>query len=271
MNLLVTGGTGHLGRDVVRAATAAGQAVRIASRKARPAGGAVAAGATDAAAATEWATLDFATGAGLREALAGIDAVVHAASDHRNSAVADVEGTRLLVAAAREARVAHLIFVSIVGIDRIPLPYYQHKLAIERLLAESGLPYSILRATQFHWFVDYLIGQAARVPFVLPLAAGFHMQSVATEDVAARLLAALADGPRGMLRNFVGPEAMTLAAAAETWKSVRRVKKPTLPIWLPGSVAAAFRAGHNTAPEGERGVIRWKEWLRGNAQSREWS
>jgi hypothetical protein len=73
-----------------------------------------------------------------------------------------------------------------------------------------------------------------------------------------------------MLRDFVGPETMTLAAAAETWKSVRRVKKPTLPIWLPGKVATAFRAGHNTAEGGERGVIRWKEWLRANAPSRVW-
>lgn len=267
MKLLVTGGAGHLGRDVVRAALAAGHGVRITSRHERPARLAQPAPETDA---TEWITLDFntATVADLRPALAGIDAVVHAASDNRHSAVADVEGSRRLIEAAREARVAHLVFVSIVGVDRNPLPYYQHKLAVERLLAESGLPHSILRATQFHWFVDFLLARAARMPLVMPLFSGFHVQGVATEEVAARLLRALADGPRGMLRDFGGPEPMTLAAAAETWRSVRRVKRFPLPIWLPGKTGAAFRAGSNIAPDGERGVVRWKEWLRANKPSR---
>ena len=263
MKLLVTGGTGHLGRDVVAAALAAGHGVRVTSRRQRP---------PAAPANREWVQLDLSRPApeGLREALAGVDAVVHAASDARHSAAADVEGSRRLFEAAQQTRIAHLLFVSIVGVDKNPLKYYQHKLTTERDLAASGLPHSILRAAQFHWFVDYLLGQAARAPFVMPLAAGFHVQPVDTGEVAARILRALADGPRGMLRDFAGPEPMTLASATETWKSVRRVKKPTIPIWLPGKTAAAFRAGSNLAPDGDKGVVRWKDWLRSNAQSKAW-
>jgi uncharacterized protein YbjT (DUF2867 family) len=263
VKLLVTGGSGHLGRDLVAAALAAGHAVRISSRRPRPA---------NAPANREWATLDLSrpTPEALREALAGVDAVVHAASDARHSADVDVEGGRRLFEAARDARVGHLLFVSIVGVDKNPLKYYQHKLTTERDLAASGLPHSILRAAQFHWFVDYLLGQAARTPLVMFVPAGFHVQPVDTGEVAARILRALADGPRGLLRDFAGPEPMTLPAAIWTWKSVRRVKKATLPIWLPGQTAAAFRAGSNLAPDGETGVVRWKDWLRSNAQSRTW-
>ena len=208
-----------------------------------------------------WAQLDFSPGEGLREAVGGIEAIVHAASDPKN-ANADIEGTRRLLEEARAAGVAHFIFVSIVGIDRIPVAYYQRKLAVERMVADSGVPYSILRATQFHYFVDLLLGSVARVPLILPLPAGCHVQSVATEDVAARLVLVLADGPRGMLRDYAGPESMSLADAAAIWKQARALTKPTLAIPVPGRAGAALRAGYNTAPDGDRGTIRWSDWLK---------
>jgi len=98
--------------------------------------------------------------------------------------------------------------VSIVGIDRIPFAYYQRKLAAERLIAESGVPFSILRATQFHSFVATLLNEASRYPFVMPIPSGFFVQSVAVEEVAARLCRAIDDGPCGRLRDFGGPEVL---------------------------------------------------------------
>ncbi|MDQ6676649.1 MAG: NAD(P)H-binding protein [Acidobacteriota bacterium] len=252
MNLLVTGATGHLGRDVVSVAMAAGHSVRIASRRAR---------GSDVSESIGWAKIDLATGEGLREALANIDAIVHAASDPKNAAAADVEGTRRLIDEAHRSVVKHLVYVSIVGIDRIPFPYYQRKLAVERVIAEAGFPHSILRATQFHVFIDRLLEAACRVPFLLPLPLGFHVQSVATEDVAHRLLRALEAGPQGLLRDFAGPEPMTVAEAAAAWKTARRIRKPIISIPAPGRTAAAFRAGYNIAPDGERGTVRWRDWL----------
>lgn len=254
MQVLVTGGTGHLGRDFVQAALAAGHHVRIASRKPAPA---------QPTGAMSWAQLDFATGHGMREAVTGVEVVVHAASDPKNKN-ADAEGTRRLLEEARAAGVGHFIFISIVGIDRIPVPYYRLKLAIERTVADSGVPYSILRATQFHYFVDMLLGALARVPLVLPLPAGFHIQSVATEDVAARLMRAVVEGPGGMLRDYAGPEAMTLADAANAWKKARGLTKPTLAVPVPGRAGAALRAGYNTAPDGKLGTITWADWLNRN-------
>lgn len=254
MKILLTGGTGGLGREVVRAAEAAEHTVRIASRRARP---------DDAPPAREWARMDLETGAGVREALDGVDAVIHAASDPRRHAIVDVEGTRRLAEAARAAGTAHLVYVSIVGIDRIPFAYYRSKLAAEQVVAASGVPHSILRITQFHSFVQTMLAGLARTPLVLPVPAGFRFQSVDTGEAADRLIRAVQDGPGGRLRDFGGPEVLAFGEMAAAWKDARGIRKPAVPLPLPGLVAAAFRAGMATLREGgDTGTVRWEDWLR---------
>ncbi len=255
MKILVTGGTGTLGGYVVRSALEHSHTVRVQSRSPN-------------SAPVEWARADLATGEGVREAVEGVDAVIHAASDPRKPQAVDVAGSRRLVEAAREAGTGHFIYVSIVGVDKIPFGYYRAKAEAERLVAESGVPYSILRATQFHSFVNQLIRSAARVPLVLPLPTDFRVQSVAAEEVAARLVRALDGGPGGHLPDFGGPEVMTLGEAAGKWKEALNVQKSVVNVPLFGGLAAGFRAGHNTVPEGERGTVRWEAWLRADGSSR---
>jgi uncharacterized protein YbjT (DUF2867 family) len=252
MRILVTGGTGVLGREVVAAAEVGGHTIRVGSRGARRA---------QLPAGREWATMDLASGGGLDAAVADVDVVIHAASDPKHSQAADVDGTRTLVEACRRRRVGHVVFVSIVGIDRIPLGYYQHKLAAERIVEGGGVPFSILRATQFHPFVDHLLKSAARAPLIIPLPAGFQVQSVDVAEVARRLVRCVDEGPGGRLADFGGPEAMSLGEAARLWRDARRVSKPIISIPLPGRAAAAFRAGANTVPVGERGSVTWRDWL----------
>jgi uncharacterized protein YbjT (DUF2867 family) len=254
MRLLVTGGSGRLGRVLVPLLAAAGYNVRVMSRVQR-------AGSDPR---VSYAVADLISGVGLKEAVADIDVIVHAASDSRNAHAVDVEGTRRLVEVARAAGVKHLLYCSIVGIDRIPFAYYQRKLAAERLIAESGVPFSILRATQFHSFVALLLNEASRYPFVMPIPSGFFVQSVAIEEVAVRLCRAVNDGPNGMLRDFGGPEVLPIEEAAAAWIGQTRpyVGLWATPIYLPGKVAEAFRAGYNTCPDGERGTETCGEWLK---------
>jgi uncharacterized protein YbjT (DUF2867 family) len=254
MRVLVTGGSGRLGRELVPLLSAAGHSVRILSRVQR-AGHDL---------HVSQAVGDLATGAGIPEAVADIDVVVHAASNSRNAGAVDVEGTQRLIDVARTDGVRHLLYVSIVGIDRIPFAYYQRKLEAERLIAESGVPFSILRATQFHSFVASLLNEASRYPFMMPIPSGFFVQSVAVEEVAARLCRAIDEGPCGRLRDFGGPEVLPVEEVATAWIGHTRpyVGLWAIPIYSPGKVAAAFRAGYNTCPDGDRGTETWRDWLK---------
>jgi uncharacterized protein YbjT (DUF2867 family) len=255
MRLLVTGASGVLGREVLLAAQAAGIAVRALTHRAgvhEPGSG------TDEEA---WVRGDLVTGEGLDGAVRGIDAIVHAASDPRNAEAVDVNGTGRLVDAAARAHVRHLVFVSIVGVDVIPYPYYEKKLAAEQIVAASGVPFSILRATQFHSFLDHMIAGAARVPWVLPLPTHFKVQPVEATEVAERVIRCVRDGPRARVTDFGGPEVLTIREAAQQWLEARHDRRWIVPVPLPGATAAAFRHGRNTAPQGDRGTLTWREWL----------
>lgn len=255
MRVLVTGATGQLGRDFIRAALAANHAVRALSRRERPAD----------ESGVEWVKGDLAGGDGLSAACDGIDAIVHLASDPPNAAIADVEGTRRLLDAARPAGVRHFVYMSIAGIDRIPLEYYRHKLAVEKIVEGSGVPYTILRCSQFHSLIDERLRGFARLPLAIIVPAGFKVQSIATEDVAEELVAVLAKPPQGRAPDLAGPEPMTLAEAARIWRSARRMRKAVLAVPVFGGLAAGFRAGHNTVPDRPRGTITWRAWLARNA------
>src|SRR3990170_4687563 len=193
--VLISGGTGVLGSEVARRLAQAGYTARVMSRRAAPAEGA----------GTEWAQAQIETGEGLAEAAAGVDVIVHAASSpFRRTREVDVEGTRRLRDAAKAAGVAHFVYISIVGIDRIPLPYYKHKLAVERLIEESGVPYSILRAPQFHTLVDDVMRNLLRFPIGL-YPAGFKFQPIDPGEVAERMVTAVEAGPGGRLPGIAGP------------------------------------------------------------------
>jgi uncharacterized protein YbjT (DUF2867 family) len=137
VRILLTGATGRLGRALVPRLVQAGHDLRATSRRVHPGQHGV-----------EWTVADLASGAGLAQAVAGVDAVVHLASAPYKGAYTvrvDVDGTRRLAAAAREAGVKHLLYASIVGIDRVPWPYFRRKLAAEALVKSGGMGWSIVR------------------------------------------------------------------------------------------------------------------------------
>ncbi|GIW82434.1 MAG: epimerase [Gemmatales bacterium] len=253
MKVLITGGTGTLGRELTIAVAKAGHLVRIGSRRRM-------AGAVDPQ--QEWAPIQLVDGSGLTNAVEGIEAVIHAATDVRKAKKVDVAGTRRLIEVCQAAGIKHLIYVSIVGIDEIPLGYYRCKLQAEQIVAQCGVPFSIVRATQFHTLIDQLLTNAARFPLVMPLPTDFQVQSVAPVEVAGRLVRALGEGPSGRVTEFGGPEVMTLGEAVEIWKEIKRKRKRVIHVPMPGKVATGFRTGKNIVRSGEFGCLRWAEWLR---------
>ncbi len=249
-HILLTGGTGALGRLLRPRLLAAGHTLTLMSRRAP------APGEDDG---VRWAIGDLETGTGLAEALAGAETVIHAAS-HPTRRRVDVEGTARLLAAAGAAGAGHLLYISIVGIDRVPLSYYRNKLAAERLIMAAPVPWTILRATQFHELMDRVFAGLARLPLML-LPARIPIQPIAAADVADALAAAAAAGPAGRLPDIAGPEVLLADTMARRWLAATGRRRPILTLPLPGAVAAAYRAGHTTAPDRRAGRQTWAEWL----------
>lgn len=252
MKVLVTGASGTLGGAVVPRLRADGHEVRGASRRPRSGAG------------VEWMVADLGSGAGLDLAVAGVEAVVHLASattQYRRAGEVDVAGTRRLVEASARAGVRHVVYVSIVGIDKIPLGYYRHKLAAERVVRQGGVPWSILRATQFPQLLDERLLPAASVLGVLLGDSGITVQPVDPRDVADRLADLLKGGPTHDVEDFGGPEVLTYEEIAGSWLRARGKHRPMLRLRFPGKIARAMRAGALTTAAQPTGTRSWQEYL----------
>ncbi|WP_414943558.1 SDR family oxidoreductase [Amycolatopsis sp. cmx-11-32] len=244
--ILVTGGTGDLGREVVRRLRAGDLPVRIMSRRPRP---------SDEPG--EWARCDLRTGTGLAEAIADVSVIIHCASTLGRG---DEQVTRNLAEAARRAGSPHLVYISIVGIDVIRFFYYKEKLASEKVIEESGLPWTVLRATQFHDLVTRASAAQRRLPVTF-MPSGFRFQPVSTGDVADRLVALASGEPSGRVPDMGGPEVRTARDLAEAYQRSVGRRKPIVSLWLPGKASRAFRAGGNLTPENATGVGTFEDFL----------
>jgi uncharacterized protein YbjT (DUF2867 family) len=211
---------------------------------------------------SEWVQADVVTGAGLAAAVEGVDTVVHAASaGYSRSFQTDIEGTRRLLDAARSAGVAHIVYISIVGIDKVPYAYGKAKLAAERLIQQSGAPWSILRATQFHYALDSLLQFMTRPPLVALLPTDLLVQPVAEEEVARRLVEIAQAAPSCQVEDMGGPEVFTTGALTRIWLRRRAMRRAIIPLWLPGKMGSALRQGGNTCPRHATGTVAWEAWL----------
>jgi uncharacterized protein YbjT (DUF2867 family) len=250
MNILVTGGTGTLGRELVKQLRESGHRARVMSRKP---------GAGD-----DWVQADLVTGVGLDRALIGMDAVVHAASATvqplRLHAI-DVVGTRRVLAMAREAGVKHVVYISIVGIDDVAYPYYKYKVAAEAVVRENIVPWSILRATQFHSLMATFLAAFSKVPGLATVPLSWQFQPVDAGDVAARLANVVTNKPSGMLQNFGGPEVRDFKSLAESWLKARNSTRRLVNLPLPFKFSRQFGEGRLLCPDHRDGTTTFEQYL----------
>jgi len=250
MNVLVTGGTGALGREVVIDLRGAGHRVRILSRK--------------SGTGTDWVQGNLATAAGLDRAVADMDAIVHAASASARLwrlHATDVRGTRRLLEAAKRAHVRHLVYISIVGMEGVDYPYYRQKLAAETIVREGIVPWSILRATQFYTLMETYLGTFCKLPRLAAVPFGWQFQPVDARDVAARLTDVTTGEPAGMLPDFGGPEIRTLKSLADSWLKARPLNKRLVNLNVPLRFSAQFAQGKLLAPKHKDGRITFEQYL----------
>ncbi|WP_109472551.1 SDR family oxidoreductase [Ornithinimicrobium cavernae] len=252
--ILVTGGTGLLGREVVPLLRAAGHPVRILSRS----GGAPAEG-------VEHVTADLTTGEGVAEAAQDVHTVLHLAGLPKR----DGEITRNLVEGLRGAAVEHLIHISVIGVDRVPVRsaidrgafgYFAGKAEAERAVEASGIPWTTLRAAQFHEFVQANFAAMARMPIV-PAPSGMSAQPVATAEVAARLVELAEGEPAGLVEDLAGPEVLSFTDMLRGYLAATGRRRPVVGLRMPGAAAQAFREGANLAPDRAVGTQTWQQSL----------
>ncbi|MFE9254827.1 SDR family oxidoreductase [Streptomyces sp. NPDC006879] len=237
--ILVTGGTGTLGSLVCARLRSAGHEVRVLSRHAQP------------------YAVDLRDGSGLDTAVASVDTIVHCASSPSGG---DEKAAAHLIDAARAHGVRHLVYISIVGVDRIPLGYYRTKHHVEQLVEGSGLGWTVLRTTQFHELVHQLVSTAAKLP-VMMLPAGLRIQPVEVAEVADRLAGLAAAAPAGRVPDMGGPQVRTLPELARAYLRATGRRRPVLQVPIPGKTMAAFRNGDNLTPTHAEGSGTWEDFL----------
>jgi uncharacterized protein YbjT (DUF2867 family) len=239
-SILVTGGTGLLGRHVVPLLK---DDVRVLSRRAGD---------------STYVTGDLLTGEGLDAAVDGVDTILHLAGGQKGDDVA----TRNLVEAAARAGVRHVVYISVIGADRVPLGWLRMKLAAERTIAESGLPWTTLRAAQFHDLVYKTVRAMAKLP-VVPVPGGLRFQPVDAGDVAARLVELALGEPAGLVPDLAGPTVYPIGDLIKSYLSEQRKRRPMLPVRMPGKVGRAYRSGANLTLDGATlGKRTWEEFLK---------
>jgi uncharacterized protein YbjT (DUF2867 family) len=242
--VLVAGGTGTLGREVVAALAAGGHRVRIGSRRPRPAGRPI---------EHQWAAVDYRSGAGLADAVRGVDSIVVC-----TSAVRDATVLRPLIEAADPS--THLVYISIVGIDRIPMVYYRQKLAAEDVVSGSGRPWTILRATQFHPLALGLVGALAKPPVML-VPRGLSLQPVSPIDVGRRLADLAVGEPAGRVPDLGGPQVLGITELARAYLDAVGRSRRIVPVRVPGRMMRALADGSNLTPEHADGVQTFGQFL----------
>jgi uncharacterized protein YbjT (DUF2867 family) len=254
--ILVTGGTGTLGRHVVRRLTDAGRDVRVLTRGSR----------TDEA-GVRYLTGDLLTGAGIGPAVDGVATIVHCAGSSRGDEVA----TQHLVSAAGGAGRPHLVYISVVGAERLPVrsrvdramfAYFDMKRKAERVVEGSGLPWTTLRATQFHDLILTVVQALTKLPMV-PVPSRVAFQPVDTDEVAAHMVELALGPPSGLVPDIAGPRVHQTSELVRAYLDATGRRRLLVPIHLPGGAARALRSGANLPLGGTVGTRTWEEFLAG--------
>jgi uncharacterized protein YbjT (DUF2867 family) len=198
----------------------------------------------------DYTVVDLPTGEGLHGALRGVEVLVHAASSSKDPWNVDVVGARRIAEAMDRTSLRHLVYISIVGVDRIPFGYYHAKFAAEQVLRASGLPLTIVRSTQFHTFLDDLLRERRHGP-LLAIPGGWRVQPVDINEVAEVVWETALGEPTNDVFEVAGPAEIGSKEIARLWAETwieghpeEVAPKPrVLPVPLPGKLSNAFKDG----------------------------
>jgi uncharacterized protein YbjT (DUF2867 family) len=249
--VLVTGGTGTLGKAVVHRLLNLNYEVNVLSSRQNsllPPRAKIING-------------NLATNTGLYEATHKQDTVIHCATNAKEPQIIDVKGTANLLEAMKDNQTPHIIYISIVGVDKSTYPYYQAKAKVENMITESGISFSILRATQFHDLVLQIIQSFDNKTEAIQVPAGMQFQSIDVQEVAYHLVELVEKKTEGLLPEIGGPEVLNIEAMVNTYLKVLGRKNSTETKAIKNELYDLFRSGINLCPANIYGRITWEKFL----------
>lgn len=189
------------------------------------------------------------------------DVVIHCASNPRESDMVDIKGTENLLEAVGNGNVKNFIYISIVGVDKATYRYYQDKRRAEELVINSGVPYTILRITQFHDFVLNRILDAGNENDVIVIPAGLKFQPIDLVDVCKRIGELIESGPANSILQIGGPEIMEIEEIVQQYQTImKRARRIEMTSTL-NDFRKLFTTGINLCPDQKWGSISWKDYL----------
>lgn len=260
----VAGGTGQVGREVVRLALLDGHAVNVLSRHMpRP-------GSEKHHDGAAYFAGDVTTSEGLTAALAGADVVIDCLEGQFGKARKQfADGGARLLTAARSVGVPKAVLLSIINCDRSRYPYYVSKAEKERIYASSELETTVVRATQFHSLLDMVFGAGARAGLI-PVFRGVRFQTISAADAARALLeeaAAPGSSERHRVLTLGGPEVLGMREMAQSWKAATGARGAMVEVPFPGPMGKYLRSGLNLVPEQRYGTETFVSWLEKRGKS----
>jgi uncharacterized protein YbjT (DUF2867 family) len=198
---------------------------------------------------------DTLRGEGLDAAFGGAPAVLHLAGAAKGDDVA----AQHVVDAARRAGTSHLVLISVTGAGDVPVGYVRMKAEAERILRESGVPFTIIRVAQLH---GLLLPMIAKLSGMRLAPAGVRLEPIDGDAVAARLAELTLGAPAGRVADLAGPEVLSFSDAVKQFNAAHGHSRRVIGMPLPGALGRAYRAGANLAAEpADRAGTTWRGFL----------
>ncbi|MBU3026387.1 SDR family oxidoreductase [Zobellia galactanivorans] len=251
--ILLTGGTGKLGKNLIEFLSEENFFIDVLTRNANK----------PPKEKVTYINADFCQPKSLQVLKSDYYAIVHCASNPKNAEEVDIKGTTNLIERLRNQKVENFIYISIVGIDKTDFPYYKSKLRTEEIIKKSGLPYTILRVTQFHDFVYNRILNAGIVQAeTLAVPQGLKFQSIDLTDVCEEILNMLKNKPLNNVLEIGGPKILSIDEILNAYVQIIAPDKKVSMIPAQNEFQKLFTTGINTCPYARKGHIQWVDFLK---------
>ena len=251
--ILITGGTGNLGKTIVNSLTKIELEIFVlTSKDGLPNSNGV-----------NYIKGDLTKIESLFGLRNNFNVIIHCASNALDSDVVDVQGSKNLLDTILRDKIEHFIYISIVGVDKSTNKYYQNKTCVENFIKASNIPYTVIRATQFHDFVlkrmikpmDKGVGTKLLVPKNL------RFQSIDKKDVAKKTHEVIEKGPSNKTINIGGPEILTLDSMLHSYLTLLKRNEITEFVAPSNSFQKIFATDINLCPDKKYGTISWIDYL----------